>query len=168
MNKTTQSSKEGGAVEFAAGGFRYIPAVFQYSVGVTASAGFSIRQKRHLVRMVDSPNKWLKDHNNLSRKAFCAGPFYAAYVAKFYCVFSMALTCPEILDATQSRHGYATRRGRDRHRWRHGGRRRAPDLCRKQGGRTRGARAGHGPGDSLRYDVGSSARVDCPRLLDHR
>src|SRR5262249_58188901 len=46
MNKTTQSSKEGGAVEFAAGGFRYIPAVFQYSAGVTASAGFRIRRVR--------------------------------------------------------------------------------------------------------------------------
>jgi hypothetical protein len=46
MNKTTQSSQEGGAVEFAAGGFRYIPAVFQYSAGVTASAGFRIRRVR--------------------------------------------------------------------------------------------------------------------------
>jgi hypothetical protein len=34
------------AVEFAAGGFRYIPAVFQYSGGVAASPGFTIRRVR--------------------------------------------------------------------------------------------------------------------------
>ena len=34
------------AVEFAAGGFRYIPAVFQYSGGVSASPGFTIRRVR--------------------------------------------------------------------------------------------------------------------------
>jgi hypothetical protein len=34
------------AVEFAAGGFRYIPAVFQYSGGVAASPGFAIRRVR--------------------------------------------------------------------------------------------------------------------------
>ena len=34
------------AVEFAAGGFRYIPAVFQYSGGVAASAGLTIRRVR--------------------------------------------------------------------------------------------------------------------------
>ena len=41
MNRTAQS-----IVEFAAGGFRYIPAVFQYSAGVAASAGFRIRRVR--------------------------------------------------------------------------------------------------------------------------
>jgi hypothetical protein len=46
MNKTTQSSHDGGAVVFGAGGFRYIPAVFQYSAGVAASAGFRIRRVR--------------------------------------------------------------------------------------------------------------------------
>src|SRR5262245_58118850 len=46
MNKTTRSSHEGGVVEFPAGGFRYIPAVIQYSAGVTASAGFRIRRVR--------------------------------------------------------------------------------------------------------------------------
>jgi hypothetical protein len=34
------------AVEFTSGGFRYIPAVFQYSGGVAASAGFEIRRMR--------------------------------------------------------------------------------------------------------------------------
>jgi hypothetical protein len=34
------------AVDFAAGGFRYIPAVFQYSGGVAASPGFAIRRVR--------------------------------------------------------------------------------------------------------------------------
>lgn len=34
------------AVEFAAGGYRYIPAVFQYSGGVAASPGFAIRRMR--------------------------------------------------------------------------------------------------------------------------
>jgi hypothetical protein len=50
MNKTTQSSHDGGAVVFGAGGFRYIPAVFQYSAGVAASAGFRIRRVRVAVR----------------------------------------------------------------------------------------------------------------------
>jgi hypothetical protein len=44
MNKTKQSSQEASVVKFAAGGFRYIPAVFQYSAGVAASAGFRIRR----------------------------------------------------------------------------------------------------------------------------
>ena len=34
------------AVDFAAGGYRYIPAVFQYSGGVAASPGFAIRRVR--------------------------------------------------------------------------------------------------------------------------
>jgi hypothetical protein len=34
------------AVEFAAGGYRYIPGVFQYSGGVAASPGFAIRRVR--------------------------------------------------------------------------------------------------------------------------
>src|SRR5262245_54155661 len=33
-------------VDFAAGGYRYIPAVFQYSGGVAASPGFAIRRVR--------------------------------------------------------------------------------------------------------------------------
>src|SRR5262245_8518891 len=46
MNKTTESSREASVVECAAGGFRYIPAVFQYSAGVAATAGFRIRRVR--------------------------------------------------------------------------------------------------------------------------
>jgi hypothetical protein len=34
------------AVEFAAGGYRYIPGVFQYSGGVAASPGFAVRRVR--------------------------------------------------------------------------------------------------------------------------
>jgi hypothetical protein len=34
------------AVEFAAGGYRYIPGVFQYSGGVAATSGFAIRRVR--------------------------------------------------------------------------------------------------------------------------
>jgi hypothetical protein len=34
------------AVEFAAGGYRYIPGVFQYSGGVAASPGYAIRRER--------------------------------------------------------------------------------------------------------------------------
>lgn len=42
MNETS----EHGSVDFAAGGYRYIPGVFQYSAGVAASGGFRIDRVR--------------------------------------------------------------------------------------------------------------------------
>ncbi len=64
------------AVMFAAGGYRYLPGVFQYSAGVAAEAGFEIERARFL-RPVPLPDGFAAIEAHLKRidrplTAFCA------------------------------------------------------------------------------------------------